>query len=167
VIQESRTFLPGNWIVHRHYGVSQVKGIEKRRIGEFENTYCKMQNEASTFWMPVDKLNEEWLRPVASAPEMRLALQVLESPAKGMDTNPNARRNMLRNVALHAAPTLSAELLRDLWAFKKEKKHISQHEERILRLLTHCFIAEWSICLNLEMEEVEQRFHSIVHPEKS
>jgi RNA polymerase-interacting CarD/CdnL/TRCF family regulator len=165
--QESETFLPGDWIVHRHYGVSRVVGIEKRRIGESENTYCKMQNDDSTFWIPVDKLNEEWLRPVAPGSAIQLALEILISPAKGMDTNPNVRRNLLRNVDLHAAPATSAELLRDLWAFKRERKHLSQHEERALRLLTDCFIAEWSVCMNLDSEEVEQRFRSLVHPDNT
>lgn len=141
-------------------------GIETRRIGELENTYCKMQSDASTFWIPIDKLNDEWLRPVASATEIHGALAILASHPQVMDANPNTRRLVLKNVSLHAEPSETAELLRDLWAFKREKKHIAQHEEKALRLLTSCFIAEWSVCLELDIEEVEQRFHAIVHPAK-
>ncbi len=165
--QEVGAFPKGTWIVHRLYGVSQVMGIETRRIGESENTYCKMQSDASTFWIPLDKLNEEWVRPVGPPSEVRAALKVLDSQPKGMDSNPNARRGALKNVSLHAAPEVTAELLRDLWAFKKEKKHLAQHEERILRLLTTCFIAEWSLCLELDIQDVEERFHAIIHPENS
>jgi RNA polymerase-interacting CarD/CdnL/TRCF family regulator len=125
-----------------------------------------MRSDRSELWVPQDKLNDDWLRLVASLPEMQEALAVLGSPPKDINANPTARKRhlgRLKNLALNDTAAATAALVRDLWAFKKRRKYLSQTEEDALRQLKGCFLAEWSVCMQLPMDEVEQRFTTILN----
>ena len=159
---ERQTFSPGAWVVHRHHGVGQIKSTETKRIGEQSNTYCKIKMFNSTIWLPVDKVNEDWLRPLATPADIQRALEILKSPPQPMSDNLNSRKSRIKEVDSNDAPAVIAELLRDLWALKKEKKTLSQAEEAALNHFTNCFLTEWSVSEKGTVEEVKQKFESLL-----
>lgn len=151
----------GDWIVHKFHGVGQIKGIEEKRIGKHKNTYYHIKTHNGILWLPVDKLNEEWLRSVASDVEMRQALAVLAGQPQQMNDNLNKRKSRIKEVDSNCAPTEIAELLRDLKALKKRKTTLSQFEEQALRHLTECFLAELSVSLDIDKEQARQIFNDL------
>ena len=60
-------------------------------------------------------------------------------------------------------PAEIAELLRDLWALKHEKKSLSQIEEEALRRLTDSFVTEWAISMDQPSENVRQEFNELLY----
>jgi RNA polymerase-interacting CarD/CdnL/TRCF family regulator len=159
---EEVEYLPGDWVVHRQHGLGQVKSLEEKHIGEKTNTYCKIRTPNVTIWLPVEKMNDEWLRPLASPGDIKAALEVLRQAPKPMSDSLNNRKNRIKKVDTNDTPVKIATLLRDLWALKKEKKTLSQAEEEALRHFTNCFMAEWSVCLDGTMGDKKEEFEALL-----
>ena len=132
-------------------------------LGEEEKKYYRIDTYGSTIWFPEDKMTSEWLRPVASPSEIQSALLVLASVPENMPDNLKGRQKQIRDVHANDEPVVIGELLRDLWALKYEKKTLGQMEELALRRLTDCFLAEWSVCMDLPIEQVKLRFNELKH----
>jgi RNA polymerase-interacting CarD/CdnL/TRCF family regulator len=160
--EETQAYSPGDWIVHRHHGVGQIKGTEVMHIEGRKNTYCRIQTRDSTIWIPTEKLNGDWLRPLASPAEIQLALEVIRSPPHAMDADPTKRKSRINNVKPNHSPVVIAEILRDLWAHNKEKKQVSQSDVEALRHLTDLFLSEWSVCMDLEMGVIKQQLNDML-----
>lgn len=154
---ETLAYLPGDWIVHRNHGVGQIKGTEVMHIGGQKNTYCRIQTRDSTFWMPLEKLNVDWLRPLASPAVIQQALVVLRHSPRAMDANPTERKSQINKVKPTNSPVVIAKILRDLSAHNKEKKQVSQPDLNALHHFTDLFLVEWSVCMNLKMGIVKQQ----------
>jgi RNA polymerase-interacting CarD/CdnL/TRCF family regulator len=159
---EASEYILGDWVVHRQHGLGQIKSLEEKHIGTKTNTYCKIRTPNVIIWLPIEKMNEEWLRPLASPGDIEAALEVLQRPPKPMSDNLNNRKNRIRKVDSNDAPVEIARLLRDLWALKKAKKTLSQAEEEALRHFTGCFLAEWSVCLDGTMEDTKEEFEALL-----
>ena len=125
IVPEMETFAPGDWVVHRRHGAGQIESCEEIVVDDTKNSYCKIRTPSVTVWLPVEKMNDEWLRPVAAENDFRRALKVLRSPPQPMADTLNGRKGRIRSVDTSDAPEEIAELLRDLWALKKEKKTLS------------------------------------------
>lgn len=159
---DNEAYPPGEWIVHRHHGVGQIKGYKVMRLGGKENRYCEIETLTSTIWMPPEKLNEEWLRPLSSPGEMQKALQALSRRPRLMDSDITKRKSRISSVGPSDSPVVIAEIVRDLSAHNKEKRQASQTDVAALRYLTGLFLGEWSICMNLKLEDAEKQLHALL-----
>jgi len=148
--------------VHRHHGVGQIKGTEVKDIGGRKNTYYRVQTDDSTFWLPLEKLDDEMLRPLALPVEMQQALDVLSRSPRAMDANPIERKNQISKVKPNNSPVVIAKILRDLSAHNREKKQVSQSDSEALRHFTGIFLAEWSVCMNMEIGVVKQQLNDML-----
>ena len=159
---KTQTYTLGDWIVHRSHGVAQIEGAEVLHIGGQKRSYFRIQARKSTFWMPPGKMNTDWLRPLASPTEIKQALGVLGRDPRRMDADYTKRRSRINNIKPNNAPAVIAEILRDLSARHKERKQLSQTDLEAVRHFTHLFLAEWSVCMNLEMDVVEQQLSNLL-----
>ena len=146
--QTTQAYSPGDWIVHRLRGVGQIEGTEVMDIGGGENTYYRIQTNDSMFWLPQEKLNDDWLRPLASPAEIKEALDVLSHSPSVMDSDPIERKNRIKQVKQDFSTIVIAEILRDLWAHNKEKKQVSQTDMEALRYFMNFFLAVWLLVVN-------------------
>ena len=158
VVSEQKSYAPGEWVVHRRHGAGQIEGREEKAVGETRSNYCKIRTRTVTVWLPVEKMNDDWLRPIASSADFRQALETLCSPPQPMSDNLTSRKSRIKNLDTTDSPIEIAQLLRDLWALKKVKKTLSQAEEEALRRFTNCFLAEWSQGLDVPIDEAKEEF---------
>jgi CarD family transcriptional regulator len=162
IVSDMETYAPGDWVVHRRHGAGKIESCAELVVEDTKNSYCKIQTHSVTVWLPVEKMNDDWLRPIASAADFRQALKVLRSPPQPMADSLNSRKSRIRNLDTSDSPVEIARLLRDLWALKKEKKTLSQVEEEALRRFTSCFQAEWAISLGTPIEEAKEEFAAML-----
>ena len=156
------TFAPGDWIVHRHYGIGQVKAIEAKAIGEQETTYYKIDaHNHSTIWAPVTS-EEELLRPVATQEEFAEVLQVLQRPSRKMNARFQTRVARIRKVSREGNPVMLARTVRDLWARRSRRGQLSNTEESAWRRLTDRLVAEWTVSMGLDETQVNQEMYSLL-----
>lgn len=161
---ETQLYPAGAWVVHRDHGIGQVKTIEKKSIGGKENTYCRIKTFNSTIWLPITKMGDEWLRSVATLEEIEKALKILKKQPEPMAASLNSRKSRIQSVDSNDSPAIVAELLRDLWGFKRQKKNLSQAEEKALRHFTECFLAEWSVSAEITVEDAKKQFNGLLYP---
>ena len=160
--QETQAYSPGDWIVHRHHGVGQIKGNKVMHIGEQENTYCQIKTRDSTIWVPTEKLGSDWLRPLASQDEIEEALEVLQSPPHEMDADPVKRKIRISKIQPANSPSDIAEILRDLWVHKKSRKSIPPLEVEALHYFTDLFLSEWSSCMKMEIGVARKKLFAML-----
>ena len=154
-------FSRGDWIVHLHYGVGQIKGVEKKKIAGEETKFYKVKARNSTFWVPVDSPDATRIRPVASKYKIGRALGVLKRPPKPMNEDHMERKRRIKDVQGEGSLLSVARLVRDLTA-RQDEYGLNPTEERALETLSERFIREWSAAKEIEVEEVRSQFYSML-----
>ncbi len=156
------TFSPDDWIVHRHYGIGQVKAVETKAIGEEETTYYKIEaHNDSTIWVPVNS-EAELLRPAASEDEFGEVVQVLKRPSRKMSVHFQARVAHIHKVSREGNPVMLARAVRDLWARRSRRGQLSNTEESAWRRLVNRLIAEWSVSMGLDETQANQKLYNLL-----
>ena len=86
-MEESHAYSEGDWIVHSHYGVGKIKGVEVKCISGEDTPYYRITTTNSTFWVPLEQMNSDVLRPLSTPEEIELAIVLLKEPAEEMSSN--------------------------------------------------------------------------------
>lgn len=152
----------GDWLVHQYYGVGQLKGKETKNIGGTEGTYFRLELEKSTIYIPEDKLNSDWFRPVSSSQKLDEVTEVLSRPAKMMDGRFTSRQSMIRKVMAENSIVNVARVIRDLTGRRRRRKSLSKTEDSALRELTERLLSEWSVALGLEEAEAREKLKALL-----
>lgn len=152
----------GEWLVHQHYGVGQLKSKETKNIGGVEGTYFRLEMDRSTIYIPEDKLNSDWFRPVSSQKKLDEVTEILSRPAKKMDGRFTSRQTMIRKVMSENSIVNIARVIRDLSGRRRRRKTLSKTEDSALRELTDRLLSEWSVALGLEETEAREKLKSLL-----
>ncbi|MCA9919578.1 MAG: hypothetical protein KC445_16580 [Anaerolineales bacterium] len=156
------TFSPDDWIVHRHYGIGQIKAVETKAIGEEETTYYRIEaHNSSTIWVPISS-EDDLLRPAASENEFAEVVQVLQRPSRKMNAQFQTRIARIRKVSREGNPVMLARTVRDLWARRNRRGQLSNTEETAWRRLVDRLIAEWTVSMDLEEDQANQKLYNLL-----
>ena len=158
----TESYVKGDWIVHRIHGVGQIHDAEVKKIGGRENTYRRIETRNATYWVPAEKMNGDWLRPLASTTEINDALDIVQATPVTMDADPIKRGSRIKQAQLDYSPAATAEIIRDLSQHKKVRKSIPPVETDALRDFVTLFLTEWSICMDLDMDVVALRLKELL-----
>lgn len=151
----------GDWIVHRNYGVGQIKGIDVKKLGGREVACFKVKTKDCTYWLPVDKTPNSRIRPIISSPEFKQIISILKRQPREMDSDYKKRRQRIRKVEEKSSMVAIAELIRDLAALQAERG-LNMTDEQAFERLTARLISEWSVCMNVEFEDAHQKLFQIL-----
>ena len=165
--ETKETYSPKEWIVHRHYGVGQVQGTEKKNISGEENDYYRIKTRNSTIWVAVDQLDENQFRPIATPQEFDEILAILERPPRRMKANFNARKRRINQVKSKNSPLALARIVRDLWGRQSRRGSLSNTEHSALRRFTRRLLAEWSVCMRVDVKEAQRRLYALLQKSKN
>jgi RNA polymerase-interacting CarD/CdnL/TRCF family regulator len=153
---------PGDWIVHLHHGVGEIESIEKRELGGSTTTYYKVVTNNSTLWVPLDKAENRWFRPLATRDEFDQVFAILQRPPRKMHSNHNTRKKRINTVKSEGSLQETARIIRDLWARRVEKSRLNNTEERALRRFTDRFLREWAVSMDMDEEEAREEMQSML-----
>jgi RNA polymerase-interacting CarD/CdnL/TRCF family regulator len=152
----------GDWLVHQYYGVGQLKGKETKNIGGVEGTYFRLEMDRSTIYVPEDKLNSDWFRPVSSQKKFAEVREILSRPAQQMDGRFSTRQTKIRKVMSENSIVNIARIIRDLSARRRRRKTLSKTEDSALRELTDRLLSEWAIATGLEEAEAREKLKELL-----
>lgn len=155
------TYHPGDWIVHLHHGVGEIECIEEKELGGDSTTYYKVNTKTKTLWVPLDKAENRWFRPLASPEEFDEIIEILQRPPREMHSNHNTRKKRINTVKSSGSLRELARLIRDLWG-RREQRRLNNTEERALRRFTDRFLREWSVAKGLDEEEARHRMRELL-----
>ena len=159
---KSSSFTKGDWIVHTFYGVGQIKSIEKKKIGDDQNKYFKVEAKNSTFFVPVDNIDTDRIRPVASKYMLKKAISTLKEKPQQLETDHTQRKRQISEMLNDPSLVTNATLVRDLRA-RRDEFGLNDHEENTLDKMTKRLIREWAITQEIEPEQAMEKFEALMH----
>lgn len=155
------TFTEGDWIVHRQYGIGQIKKREEKTISGRCEEYYRVVTPDSVVWLPVNKLDQSWFRPIATPNDFHEAINILQKPPNQMDSNFMKRKDRINKVQTENKIQAIACLIRDLCG-RRSHKSLSDTEQRALRHLTERFLAEWSVSTNMDINIARKKLNNFL-----
>ena len=150
------TFSKGDWIVHAHYGVGQVKGIEKKELEGEKKLFFRVKTFDSVYWLSVVRTDVEYIRPITSEYQIKRALTIVRKPPEKLPEN-HTKRNKLITEALKD-PSLypKVRMIRDLNGKQEESKLNFTEEDAFLKMKKQ-FVNEWSVVQNMDRKILEEK----------
>ena len=162
---ENGIYAADDWIVHSQYGIGQIQRIEVKEISGEETRYYKVKTNDSLFWMPVDQMDDDIIRPLFTLEEIEEAIVILQNPAKEMSTNYKIRQNRIQDSRDQNTPQSIARIVRDLQARKNAKGVLNSSERNAFLSLKERLVTEWSIVIGLNTIEVEAKLDALLDSE--
>lgn len=156
------TFTTGDWIVHRHHGIGQIKARRSSCISGEPTTYYELETADSTIWIPQEQLGDDMLRPIISRQAMEEVIAVFRRAPRKMATSFNVRKNQINLVQREGVPLEMARLVRDLRARQQRRGSLSNTEQHVLRSVTRRLVNEWAICMGIAPEVVQERIGQLM-----
>lgn len=158
---KAQTYSMGDWIVHRNYGIGQIKKKEQKTIGGKNTLYYRVSTHNGTFWLPVKKADNERVRPLTTRNGMRKVIEILKAPPHEMKDDHRERRSRINQVKISSSLEEIARLINDLSA-RKTVGRLNSIEQRALTTLTECLVSEWSVCMQITREEAQYALEQIL-----
>lgn len=153
---------PGDWIVHLHHGVGHIAGIEEKELNGDTSTYYKVVTDDSTLWVPLDKAEDRWFRPICSREQFTEIIAILKRPPREMNNNHLARKRRISTVKSDGSLEETARLIRDLWGRRAERQ-LNNTEETALRRFTERLLREWAVCMDVDEDKARHQMQDILH----
>lgn len=154
---KTASFGKGDWIVHTYYGVGQIKNIETKIIDDQKTKYYRVETDNSTFFVPVDNVDSERIRSIASQYMLRKVKKILKAPPSDLPEDHNERKRFISECISDCSFDRTAELVRDLFA-RKSEHGLNDHETKIFDKLSTRLVTEWSITQGIDIEKATDQF---------
>ncbi|MCJ7701042.1 MAG: hypothetical protein MUO62_05625 [Anaerolineales bacterium] len=152
----------GENIVHAHYGVGEIIRIEDKELFGKTTTYYVVKTNDSTFWLPIEKADNERTRPIVSAETIQdQVIEVLEAGPQEMASHYKTRRKRIEDVIINGGIVPIAELVRDLY-YRKTTDSLTTIESRSYDRLKKRLITEWAKSVGTTTRTVNTKIQKIL-----
>ena len=162
-MEPSHEYSVEDWLVHAVFGIGQITAVEEKGISGANVAYFRIQTADSTFWIPVDRMENQDLRPLFSKAEIQIVIAILLTPPEAMSSNHQMRKNDIHRVLLLNAPADSARLIRDLRARQRERGELNLEEHNALRALKQRLVDEWAMVTGEQADQVTSRIDDLLN----
>ncbi len=166
-MEESHAYSEGDWIVHSHYGIGQIQGVEVKGISGEDTRYFRIRTSDSAYWMPIDQMDSEVLRPLSTPEEIQRAIATLQKPPRTMSSNFKLRQSRIQRAQLRNTPSAIARLVRDLRWRQRDKGPLNGTERSAFRIFKQRLVEEWAIVTGKSIEKVASRLDILLDPTKA
>ena len=153
----------GDKIVHAYYGVGQIIDIEEKILNDNATTYFVVETRNSTFWLPVEKADNERIRPITSSETIeKNVVETLEADPQVMASHYKTRKKRIKDVRQSGEIVPIARLVRDLTYRQFTKGNITDVENRNLEKLRNRLVSEWARSVGTTRREVRKKIRKIL-----
>jgi RNA polymerase-interacting CarD/CdnL/TRCF family regulator len=163
-MEEAHVYSEGDWIVHSRYGIGRIKGVETKSISGEETHYYRIKTTDSTFWIPVDQMDSELLRPLSTPKEIQKAIAALQKPPEAMSSNYKMRQMRIQKAQSRNTPKAIARIIRDLRAYRRKMGVLNSTERSAFRSLKKQLVEEWAIVTDINTEKAASKFEILLDP---
>ena len=146
----------GDWIVHAHYGVGQVKGIEKKVLDGEKKLFFRVKTFDSVYWLSVVKTDVEYIRPITSEYQIKQALTMIRKPPEQLPKDHNVRSKAITEVLKDPSLYAKACMIRDLNGKQQESRLNFTEEDAFLKMKKQ-LLNEWSVVKDMDREILEEK----------
>lgn len=162
-MQETTGYKLGDWIAHSYYGIGQIEHVETKRISGEDAVYYRIKAKDSVFWVPTEQSDDETVRPLSSLEEIQQALGVLTEPPNSLPSRHQLRNKKVLKAIRSNSPKSIAGAIRDLRAYKKQKKSmLSVTERKTLKRLKRRLAVEWALVAGIRPEKALSKLDKLL-----
>ena len=150
------TYSTGDWIVHAHHGVGQVKGIEKKVLDGEKKLFFKVKTFDGVYWLSVVRTDVEYIRPITSEHQIKRALTMIRKPPEDLPKDHTKRNKVVIEALKDPSLYTKARMIRDLNGKQQESRLNFTEEDAFLKMKKQ-LLNEWSVVENLDREILEEK----------
>jgi RNA polymerase-interacting CarD/CdnL/TRCF family regulator len=149
-------YVRGDWIVHAHYGVGQVKGKDNKILDGEKTTFLRVKTFTSEYYLPIKSWDVSHIRPLSSEYQIKKALSILRKPAEPLSKDHKQRSKQISEAASDISIYSKAEIIRDLYG-RRRAGNLNLSETELLEKIINHFLNEWSIVANQEKTTLKEK----------
>ena len=153
------TYAKGDWIVHAHYGVGQVKGIEKKVLEGEKKLFFRVETFDGEYWLSVVKTDVEYIRPITSEYQLKQAMTIIRRAPKQLDKDHNKRNKVILEALKDPSLYAKARMIRDLNGKAQISKLNFTEEDAFLKMKKQ-LLNEWSIVKKIDQDILEEKLEN-------
>ena len=146
----------GDWIVHTHYGVGQVRGIEKKVLEGEKKLFFRVKTFDGVYWLSVVKTDVDYIRPITSEYQLKKALTIIRRPPKALPKDHNKRGKAITEAMKDPSLYHKARMIRDLNARQQEHKLNFTEEDALVKMKKQ-LLNEWSVVQETDRNVLEEK----------
>ena len=146
----------GDWIVHLYYGVGQVEGKDKKILEGKEQTFIKVKTSDGHYWIPIEKIDSDRIRPVASRNQLRYALTIIQEPPQILPIDYNLRRKKILQAIGDISLYSNARMIRDLYC-RRVSSRFNSYDNEALSGMKERFLNECTLVMDEDRKELERK----------
>jgi RNA polymerase-interacting CarD/CdnL/TRCF family regulator len=155
-VHATTAYSKGDWIVHAHYGVGQVKGIEKKELDGEKKVFFRVKTFEGVYWLSVVRTDVAYIRPITSEYQINRALTMIRKPPKKLPENHTQRNKMIAEALRNPSLYPKACMIRDLNG-KQQKSKLNFTEEDAFLKMKKQLVNEWSVVKEMDRELLEEK----------
>jgi RNA polymerase-interacting CarD/CdnL/TRCF family regulator len=163
-VTQEHVYAVGDWLVHVHYGIGQVIGIEEKNLFDEEKQfYCvRAEENNGIFWIPVEEASENVrVRPIVPKRRLEEALAILRKPPRVMNEENKIRKERIQEARSGGRLLPIARLVRDLSA-RQSINSLTQIEAKALEFFKKRLVSEWATRMDVPVQSVRLELHEIL-----
>ena len=150
------TYSKGDWIVHSHYGVGQVKGIERKMLEGENKFFFRVKTFDGEYWLSVVQTDVEYIRPITSENQIKRALTLIRKPPEQLPKDHNKRTKVIVEALKDSSLNVKARMIRDLNGKQQESRLNFTEEDAFLKMKRQ-LLNEWSVVKDEDREVLEEK----------
>lgn len=155
----------GDWVVHKRYGVGQIKGVEKRPINGEQTNCFKVKTKDSMYWFPATGKENPRIRSVETEQIIDKVIKTLRRKASNLDTDRKYWKSQISDAQSSDDLIVASKLIRDLSAQQVIRK-LNQTEEKALNHFKETLIREWAAIMSVSIEKIRPRMNTCIQESK-
>jgi RNA polymerase-interacting CarD/CdnL/TRCF family regulator len=165
-MEQEAHFSIGEWVVHRQYGVGQIKKTEIMPLHGKRTECFKVQVRDGAFWFPTNEAVNPRIRPVASQEIISKVIKNLRRKPGKLDHDKKYWNQQIKEIPLDSDLVTISKLIRDLSA-QKALKRLNDTQIRALSKFKERLLFEWSAITGVVIEEIRTQFNKLISESKA
>jgi len=158
-------YKPGDWIVHKRYGVGQVEKIEIKPIHGEETRCLRVTIQDGVYWLPVGDQDNPRIRRVASSNHLQQAIEELSNVDQDLEEDRKLWKQRIEEVRSEGNLIEMSQLVRDLTLLSTQRR-LNQTEETALKSLMERMLQEWSAASSRDIDTIRPTLNSFLQDSK-
>ena len=156
----------GEWVVHSHYGVGQIKKTEVMPLHGEQIECFKVQVNDGTFWFPTDPTENPRIRPIASQEIIPKVIRNLRRKPGNLDKDKKYWANRIKGASSQDDLLSISLLVRDLSA-QQAQKRLNDSQIKALSKFIENLIHEWAAITGTAVEKIRPQFNKYIQESKA
>jgi len=165
-MEQEMHFTVGQWIVHSHYGVGQIKKTERMPF-HGEQTDCFMvQVKNGAFWFPTNTVENPRIRPVASQEIITKVIKNLRRKPGNLEKDKKYWDIQIKAVPSQGDLLTISPLIRDLSA-QQSLERLNDTQVRALSKYKERLLLEWSTITGTDVRKIRSQFYEYIQESRA